>query len=160
MEFTTNQERAREALEQFLGMTGAQAEAFTLGLDDVEAAAIADLRSVSPGRRPEARSEIQQLVAAATERRQADEGRAGPPIAAAAAERNGARELLRLHYSLTADGAAACEASLTPEQRRQLGELADRRRRALANFQNDPVSVAEVRAIGGDLVAANEKTGD
>lgn len=149
MNLTTTQETARGLLVTYLAMPSGNAQDLVLGLDDAETAAIAGAAPQFPGDGERARRDIRDVVNQATERRGNPGGHAANPIVVAIAARNGARELLQLHGGLSADDAAAREAELSDQQRRELGELALQRRHVLANGGNDPVSAATVREIVG-----------
>ena len=149
MNLTTTQEQARSQIVIHLGMPSGNAQDLVLGLDDAETAAIAAAASQFPGDAERARRDVRDLVSRANERRGADQGRAGLPIAAAVAARNFARGLLQLHCGLSADAAAAREAELSAEQRQELQELGLQRQYALAHCSPDPVSAATVRRIIG-----------
>ncbi len=149
MNLTTTQEQARHLVVTHLGLASGNAQDLVLGLEDAETAAIAAAASRFPGDGERARRDIRDLVNQAHERRGADQGRAGLPIAAAVATRNGARELLQLYLGLSPDAAAERESKLTSEQSHELGELARQRRHALGTGGNDSVAAETVRAIVG-----------
>jgi hypothetical protein len=145
---TTDQEKARALLVTVFGTASGNAADRVLALDDDEAAAIAAAAPTSPTDRARAFAEIRALVSKADERRGADEGRAGKPIAATTTARNHARYLLHVHFGLSADEAAAAECVLAPEHRQALSDL--------ASSHDGPVSTDAVRAIVGDLTAASQ----
>src|SRR4029079_5871994 len=103
MNLTTDQELARGLLQRLLGMANGNAADYVLSLDDAETAELVAAAPRQPEDAARARRDVKAIVAKANERRQADEGRAGLPIAAAMVDRNGARELLQLHYGISAD---------------------------------------------------------
>ena len=106
MNLTTEQEKARGLFSRVLGMPSGNAAEAVLGLDDGETKALADVPTFPPD---ECRARVKQIYGQALERRQADQGQAGPALAAAAARRNAVRHALQLQCSVSADHAAEIE---------------------------------------------------
>ncbi len=133
MNLTTEQELARGHLSRVLGMPSGNAAEAVLGLDDGETKALADVPTFPPD---ECRARVKQIYGQALERRQANQGQAGPPLAAAAAQRNAVRHALQLQCSVSADQAAEIEQLI----------LTDGQREAIAAGKNVEV------AMGGKLL--------